>query len=163
MRSARDREGKKLFSPPYPTEQQIDSFFTRHYAQIKKGRISEQNDESEEIEIINQERHTEEQIIANEQRNEELLTLIENDDTGSSSDHPLEENRMNLCEIAMNYLANKGNQKKLFLADYSIQDVHSVFRKLNRTLPRIPTSYRALAKEICKYVTETCPEKCCNL
>ena len=95
--------------------------------------------------------------------NEDLLTLIENDDTGSSVDHPLEENRMNLCEIAMNYLANKGNQKKLFLADYSIQEVHSVFRKLKIDLPRIPTSYRALAKNIYKHVSENCPEKCCNL
>ena len=113
--------------------------------------------------MISEERNADENTIASQSVNEELLTLIENEDTGSSSDHPLEENRMNLCEIAMNYLANKGNQKKLFLAEYSIEDVHSVLRKLDRSLPRLPTSYRALAKEIYRYVSEKCPEKCCNL
>ena len=113
--------------------------------------------------MISEERNADENAIASQSVNEELLTLIENEDTGSSSDHPLEENRMNLCEIAMNYLANKGNQKKLFLAEYSIENVHSVFRKLEMNLPRVPASYRALAKEIYKYVSQNCPEKCCNL
>ena len=163
MRNARDSQGKKLFTPPYLNDLQIDSFFNRLYAAIKNRTISDTNEDSEEIQTISQERNAEHQAVASAHMNQELLTLIANDDTGSSSDHPLEENRLNLCEIALNYLAHKGKRRKLFLEDYSVQEVHSVFQKLDIALPKVPTSYRALAKFIFKYVSTNCPEKCCNL
>ena len=125
--------------------------------------ISDEDDDSEEIRIVSQERNADEQALAIDNMNAELLNLVEEENTGSSTTHPLEENQINLCEIAMNYLANKGNQKKLFLSEYSIQQIHSVFEKLDIPLPRLTESYRALAKAIFKYSSINCPDKCCNL
>ena len=164
MRKAVDSDGNKMFFPPYLTAEQIDAFFSKCYGEIKNKPISDNaDDDSEEVQILNQERLADEQAIVLDAVNEELLNQVAQDNTGSNSIHPLEEDHINLCEIALNYLANRGNTKKLFLHEYPLAAIHSIFEKLDIPLPRKIDSYRALAKSIYKYVSATCPDKCTNL
>ena len=86
------------------------------------------------------------------------MEQLERDDDGSNNTHPLEENHIDLCAIAMDYMVKKGKPGKLFIDDYEKDEIKAVMEKLNIPLPKM--TGRLMARAIYNYVSRNCPDKC---
>ena len=101
-----------------------------------------------------------EQTLAQNEIITAMDQLAQNDD-GSNDVHPLEENNIDLCAIAVDYMAKKGKQGRLYIDDYETEEIVVVMEKLNIPPPKKLTG-RFMARAIYNHVSTNCPDQCTN-
>ena len=155
------------FTPPYPKVGQIQTFFTKCYSAIKNQAINSEGvavvptNANLDAETTPEEEMDVRLIETTTEQNEIVSAMeqLEQNDDGSSNTHPLEENYIDLCAIAMDYMTKKGKPGKLHIDDYEKDDIKEVMEKLNIQLPNKMVG-RFMARAICKYVSTKCPDQC---
>ena len=89
------------------------------------------------------------------------MEQVERSDDGSNHIHPLEENYIDLCAIAVDYQLKKGKSGQLYIDDYDKEEIKTVMEKLRIQLPKKMTG-RMMARAIMNYVSTHCPDQCTN-
>ena len=156
------------FSPPYPKRRQIQTFFTDCYRKVKNQTITN----ADGIALLPIDANIEEEASPEEENDAQLVETtmaqndiisamqhLEQDDDGSNDTHPLEENGIDLCSIALDYQAKKGKPGDLYIDDYDKDDIKAVLEKLDIPLPKKMTG-RFMARAIFNYVSTNCPDQC---
>ena len=155
------------FSPPYPKVRQIQTYFTQCYRNVKNQTISADgiaivpNDANLDGEATPEEEEDVRLIEATTAQNEVISAMeqLAQDDDGSNDTHPLEENNIDLCGIAVDYMAKKGKPGKLYIDNYEKDEIKVVMEKLDIPLPKKMTG-RLMARAIFNYVATECPDQC---
>ena len=155
------------FAPPYPLIQQIKTFFSKCYAAIKHQTVNDEGiavvpiDASLDGEATPEEEIDFDLIETTIAHNDIISAMVqeEQDDDGSNDTHPLEENHIDLCAIAVDYQEMKGSRGKLYIDDYNKDEIKAVMERLDIRLPNKMTG-RSMARAIYNYVSTTCPDQC---
>ena len=76
-----------------------------------------------------------------------------------SQQHPLKENNIDLCAIAMDYKVRKGKPGQLSIDDYEKSEIKAIMEILNIPLPKKMIGH-LMAQGIYNYVSINCPDQC---